>query len=200
MKSIFQKKALSYLLLPFCFYGCGYSFQGSGSILPEEIKIIAVRIPENNTTESGLSLRFAEKLRSRFERYGVVKVVDADKEADAELITKINKIDYKVRDVTGKTDVALDQELYMSFAAELRTKNGQILYQNDDLRVSESFASTSDVVVTSSSSFAQSGIGTSELNSLGDREVSRSQKEQALEEMMEEGARKLYLDSVAEDF
>ena len=180
--------------------GCGYTFQGSGSILPEDIKTISNRIAENNTTQPGLGLRFTDKLRSRFERYGVVAVVDSNEDADAELITKINRIDNRVQDVTGKTDIALELELFMSISAELRTKSGQILYKNDDLRASESFASTSDVVVTSSSSFAQGGIGSGALDSLGSREVSRGQEEQALDEIMEEAARKLYLESVAEEF
>lgn len=184
--------------------GCGYAFQGSGSVLPESVKTVAIRISENNTTEPGLGLRFTEKLRSRFERYGVVKVVEPDEDADAELITKINRIENRVRDVTGDTDIALELELYMSISAELRTRDGQVLYANDDLRVTESFAGVSDVVVTSSSAFAESGTNSSTLGSLGssssDREVSRGQKDQALEEMMEESARKLYLDAVAEEF
>lgn len=180
--------------------GCGYAFQGSGSILPEDVKTVAIRAAENNTTESGLGPRFTEKLRSRFERYGAVKIVDPGEEADAELVTSIQSITTQVRDVTGESDIALELEMILTIKAELRMKNGQILYRNDLLQVSESYGSTSDVVVTSSSSFAQGSIGAGSLSTLGSREVSRGQQNEAIEEAMEEATRVLYLDAVAADF
>ena len=180
--------------------GCGYGFQGSGSVLPEDVQTVAIRLAENNTTEPGLGLRFTEKLRSRFERYGAVKVVDPNEEADAELVTSIKQIENRVRDVTGATDIALELELIMTISAELRMDNGQVLYRNENLRAAETYGSVSDVVVTSSSQFAQGGIESDTLSTLGSREVSRGQQNQALEEVMEETARILYLDAVAADF
>ena len=180
-------------------FACGYTFQGSGSILPADVKTVSIRLAENDTTVPGLGPRFTEKLRSRFERYGVVKVLDAGEEADAELITKIDNIDIRTRDVTGNADIALELELIMNVTAELRRRNGQILYRNT-VNANETFAGVSDVVVTSNSSFAQGGIGSQTLGSLGSREVSRGQQDQALEDVMDEAARKLYLDAVAAEF
>ncbi|MCB0325591.1 MAG: hypothetical protein KDD69_18545, partial [Bdellovibrionales bacterium] len=145
-------------------------------------------------------LRFTERLLSRFERYGAVKVVEPDEEADAELITKILGIETQVRDVTGDTDIELEQDIIMTIFAELRRRNGQILYRNPQLRVRDSFATTSDVVVTSSSSFAQGGISAESLGSLGSREVSRGQQSAALDDLLDEAARQLYLDAVAAEF
>lgn len=192
--------ALVLSLLAAAAAGCGYGFQGSGSVLPEDVQTISIKIAENNTTEPGLGLRFTEKLRSRFDRYGAVKVVDPDQEADAELITSIKGLENEVRDVTGATDIALELELIVSIRAELRMASGQILYRNDNLRVAETFGSVSDVVVTSSSQFAQGGIGSDTLSTLGSREVSRGQQNQAIEAALEEAARVLYLDAVAADF
>ncbi len=195
-----MKQIATLLLGLFVISGCGYGFQGSGSVLPDDVKTISVRLAENNTTEPGLGLRFTEKLRSRFERYGAVKVVDPDQDADAELITSIKQVENRTRDVTGVTDIALELELTMTVRAELRMKNGQVLYRNENLRATETFGSVSDVVVTSSSQFAQGGIESGTLSTLGSREVSRGQQNQALEEVMEEAARVLYLDAVAADF
>lgn len=180
--------------------GCGYTLQGSGSVLPQDIKSVYIPLADNETTEPGLGQRFTEVLRSRFDRYGVVKVVDRAQDADAILVAKIVNLDSRIRGVKGDTDTALESDLVMTISAELRRKNGQLLYRNGSLQASEEVAGVSDVVVTSSSSFAQGDVGASTLGALGDREVARGQEEQALDDLMEETSRKLYIEAVAADF
>ncbi len=195
-----KKFGLIASLLYVCFLiGCGYTLQGSGSVLPSDIKTLSIKIAENNTTEPGLGLQLTEKLRTRFERYGVVRVVDPGEDADANLATTITKVQTRVRNVTGASDISLEQDLYVEVLAELKRKNGQILYRNT-VGANSSFAGTSEVVVTGSSSFAQGDIGAQSLNSLGTREVSRGQQQQALDDVFDEVSRKLYLDAVAADF
>jgi hypothetical protein len=179
--------------------GCGYTFQGSGSVLPDDIKSISISRVENETTSSGLAAKFEEKLMSRFERYGVVKIVSAGEDADARLITKIKSLVTNVRETTGD-DIALELEASLVIDAELRRRNGQLLYKNPSLLVADTYGSVGDVVVTSSADFAQSGIGAGTLGTLGEREVSRGQEEQTLDSLLEEAARKLYLDAVAAEF
>lgn len=197
--SVFSYRPLLLSLL-LALSACGYAFQGSGTVLPADIKTIAIRVAENQTTETGLGLNFTEKLQSRFERYGAVQVVDPDEDADAELITKILSIETSVQDVTSDTDIELEQDITLTIFAELRRSNGQVLYRNPQLKSRESFASVSDVVVTSSSSFAQGGISADTLGSLGSREVSRGQQAAVLDELLDESARQLYLDAVAAEF
>jgi len=180
--------------------GCGYSFQGSGSILPPDVKTVAIPLAENNTTEAGLGLRFTESLRSRFDRYGAVKVVENEDEADAILIAKVIDVQTEVSDTTSNTDIELESEVVLTVAAELRKKNGQLLYRNAKMSISDSAASVGDVVVTSSSQFAQSGIGSGTLDTLGSREVARGQGTQVVEDLIEEASRRIYLDAVAADF
>lgn len=187
-------------LLPFFLFGCGYGFQGSGSVLPNDIKTLAIRRSANLTTAPGIGLQFTEKLVSRFSRYGVVEVVQGTRDADAELVTTIKEVQFRVRDTTGETDIALEYDMELVISAELRRRNGQILYKNDAIKSVETFGGQSDVVVTSSSSFAQGGISADTLNSLSAREVTRGQGRVVLDELMDESARKLYLDSVAASF
>lgn len=179
---------------------CGYTFQGSGSILPPDIKTIAIPLAENNTTEPGLGMRFTESLRTRFDRYGAVKVIESESAADAILTARVLDIKNGVSDTTSNTDIELESELVLSVSAELRRKNGQVLYRNANMSVSDSAASTGDVVVTSSSQFAQSGIGSGALDTLSTREVARGQGAQVLEDLIEEASRRIYLDAVAADF
>ena len=180
--------------------GCGFQFQGSTSILPPDVKKIAIARVENDTTYSTAGFRLQEELRSQFERYGVVEVVDEPRFADATLYAKITNTDSRTRNVTSQTDVAIDEELFMTVSADLRRKNGQTLYRDGNILTTESFASVADTVVTSSSSFAQGNINADTLNSLGQREISRGQEDQSIEDMIAETARKVYLNAVAAGF
>jgi outer membrane lipopolysaccharide assembly protein LptE/RlpB len=188
------------LLAALTLASCGYRLEGSGSILPPDIKSVSIKTSENNTTLPGIGPRFSEKLRSRFERYGVVKIVDSGESADAEFITKILSIETENRDVQGRTNVQVEQSLNLMVYAELRKRNGQILYRNPSLMISESFGTVSSNVVTSSSSFATGNLGPGSLGTLTQREVARGQAAETLEGLLDEAARKLYLDAVASDF
>jgi outer membrane lipopolysaccharide assembly protein LptE/RlpB len=179
---------------------CRYRLQGSGTILPNDIKSISIKPAENATTFSGLGPRFTEKIRSRFERYGVIKIVDADEPADAELVSKIVSIITRNRDVQGTTNIQVEQDLLITVSAELRRKNGQILYKNPAITANQSFGTVSGNVATTSSSFATGGLGAGTLSTLTDREVARGQGAETVESLMEEAARKIYLSAVASDF
>lgn len=195
-----NKSMLFTIIFSLFLSSCGYRLQGSGSVLPNDVKTISIKPAENVTTLSGLGPKFTEKLRSRFERYGVVKIVDTDVPADAELITKIVSLDTRNRDVQGTSNVQVEQDLLITVSAELRKKNGQILYKNNSITANQSFGTVASNVVTSSSSFATSAIGANTLANLTDREISRGQAAETVEGLMEEVARKLYLSAVASDF
>lgn len=191
---------LPYLILGTMLCSCGYQLQGSSSILPDDVKFVAVLPVVNDTTESDLGPRLQEALELRFERYGVVHVVEEPNEADAVLEARIIDVHTQVRNVTGDTDIALEMELVMSIAAELRRSSGQLLWKNSRLMISDTFENVSDVVVTSSSAFAQSGLAADTFGDLGSREASRAQQEQAYENLLDEAARKIYLSAVAANF
>lgn len=180
--------------------GCGYRLIGSGTVLPPDVKKVAILPVDNQTAETGLSNELTEAIRSNFERFGVIEVVDDPKEADAVLRTKVVKLETRVRSVTGQSDVAVDYDLVMTLSGELKKRNGQILWRNNNLRASESFASTSGVVVTSSSDFASGGVSSGTLGTLDSREVARGQQREALTTVIDEISRLLYLDAVAPGF
>jgi outer membrane lipopolysaccharide assembly protein LptE/RlpB len=193
------------LAIFFLLTGCGYQFQGSGSILPQNVKTVHVMQAENQTTEPGLTLQFTEALRSRFERYGVVRLVDSPGEADAVLRTVIKDVSTRVRNTSGPTDSGptdqeLDQDLALTISAELKKRSGQTLWRNDRLKIYQSFAGVSGVVVTQSAQFAGSNLSAQQIRGLNNRELARGQKEIALNEALEESARRIYSEAVAEDF
>lgn len=180
--------------------GCGYTLQGGGSVLPTDVRRVAIPLAQNESTESGLGLMLTEALRDRFDRFGVITVVENTSEADAVLRTRILDVKRDTETVTAKTESQLQSSTTMTVAAELRRVTGPILWANPNMVVSKMYGTTSDVVVTSSSDFAEGSIGSQDLAGLSDREVSRGQERQALESLTEEVAKTVYDDAVAPDF
>ena len=88
----------------------------------------------------------------------------------------------------------------LAASVEMKTRGGQILYKNDRLEASETVAATSDVVVTSSSNFSQAAIDSEALSTLGSREVLRGSAGAALDDVVDEMSRRVYVQAVAADF
>ena len=180
--------------------GCGYTFQGGGSILPPDIKRIYVANVENNTTQLGLSQVVGEALQEQFDRYGVITVVAKQSEADAILKVKIADLKRTTRATQSNTDVALAQESALTLTAELQRVTGQVLWRDTAIKVTRGFGTTSGSVVTSSADFAGGSIGAGDLSNLSTREISRGQEQEVLIRLAEDAALFIYNNAVSPDF
>jgi hypothetical protein len=180
--------------------GCGYVFEGGGSVLPADISKIYIPLVQNNTTEAGLTTTVTEALRDRFERYGVVTVVDDISQADAVLKARILRVRRATGTVTSQTDTALQLDTTIVLAGELRRVTGPVLWSNPSISVSKPIATASSAVVTSSSAFANSPLSAENLNRLGSRDVSRAQDQQMFELLADQAALQIYSEAVTPDF
>lgn len=180
--------------------GCGYTFQGSGSVLPQDVKTVYIPTVENQTSENRFTNLLTEALRERFERFGVLSIVEEAKTSDAVLSVEVISVDREARSVTSGSDTVLQYETVAQLWGELRRKNGAVLWRNPIMRVAKGFGTTSSTVVTSSADFAQSGLDAATLASLSDVELSRGQEQEALIDLAEEAAKFIYDDAVAPDF
>jgi len=216
----FSRTVFSGVLLCFALVlaGCGYGFQGGGTILPENIRKVYISRVVNKTTEPNLTQLVAEALSDEFGRYGVIEVVDSLGDADAELIIQVNQIRKSTRASTSVTDVALQQDLSVTASGTLSEcrsgKNagggnktggsqiggGQILWRDQAITVIRPFGVSAGSVITSSADFATGNIGAQDLAGLSVREISRGQEQQALEDIATILARRIYTDSVSPDF
>lgn len=199
----FTLRALYGALLAIQLVGCGYTLQGSGSVLPPDVRRVYIPLVENNSTQSGLTTTFTEALRDRFERYGVVSVVDDISEADAVLKTRIVKVQRTTGAVNGASDSAIQLDAKMQLAAELRRVSGAILWKNPDFEVAATYGSVNQTVVTSSADFAASGLDQQSFAALGQngsREIQRGQERDVLNKLAEQAASQIYDSAVAPDF
>lgn len=182
------------------FSACGYTFRGGESVLPPDVKTIFVPIVRNATTEPGIDIILTEALRDEFERYGVLQVTESRGGADAVLEATIQSINQETRTSTSNTDNALQQATVMIVSAELRRKSGPLLWKNPTILVTKVFGLDSSAVVASSADFATGGIDSSTLSSLDALEVTRGQQKQALEELTEQVATRVYTEAVLPEF
>ena len=169
-------------------------------MLPPDVKVIAIPLVQNASTEAGLTNVVTESLQDRFERFGVVTVVDDPNEADATLKVRITKVTRNQRTSTSTTDQQLQLDTVLTLAAELRRTSGAVLWRDNNISVSKAFGTTSGVVVTTSPYFASGTLGAADLGRLDDREVSRGQEQDALRALSDEAASQIYDSAVAPDF
>ncbi len=178
---------------------CGYGFQGGTTILPPDVKNIYIPPAENDSTELGLSDLVTDAMRDQFDSYGVVTVVDRQSQADAVLRIRILALIQTIDTVSG-TNTTNQMDSTMIISGELRRTTGKVLWRENQLKVSKSFATSSSTVVTSSADFASGSISSSNLTGLTQRELARGQQQQALLSMSAEAARIVYDKSVTPDF
>jgi outer membrane lipopolysaccharide assembly protein LptE/RlpB len=179
---------------------CGYTLRGSGSVLPADVKSVYIPRVENGSTELGLADVVTEALREEFDSYGTVSVVEKQGSADAILTVVINDVKKTTSTVDPTTNTALQMDTTMFIGGELRRTTGQILWRENNMKVSKGYAANQNVVVTSSPDFASGSIAASDLASLSARDISRGQEAQALNDLASDAARMVYDKAVAPDF
>lgn len=193
-----KKCFFSFLLL--LLTGCGYTFIGSGSSLPPDIKTVYIPFVTNLTTDTYITPLLTKALREHFEKYGVLTVVDSTENYDSILNVTILNVDEESRTVTANTESELQGDLVLTVSVELLRRDGTPLWATPFLEQRRSYASDMSTVVTSSSSFAQSGLNATDLQNLGNREVSRSQQMITMENLVEEVSKRVYMQAVAPSF
>jgi outer membrane lipopolysaccharide assembly protein LptE/RlpB len=191
---------LPFLMFLFNLVGCGYTLQGSGSVLPPDVKKIYIPFVENDSTEGAIANLFTESLRDQFERYGVVTVTNTRAESDAELLARIKKVTRNTRSTTARTDVADQFDTTLTLDVRLLKKNGTPLWVNQDLQVSTQVAASTTGLVSSSANFAGGLTTSSELARLDPRQFARSQEQVALQTLAQNAATLIYNSAVAPDF
>lgn len=192
-------KILLFFLLPFS-YGCGYQLQGSGTILPSEVKRVYIPRITNRSTEPALTDLLTESLRDQFERYGVITISESPLGADAILEVTLLEVRRGAASSTALTDSALQLDSTLSISGELKRSNGETLWRNQRLQVTKVFGITQSSVVTSSTDFLSGGLDVADLRGLSTRELSRGQESAAFTDLAERAASQIYEEAVAPDF
>ena len=188
----------SVLLLALC--ACGYSFQGDISNLPQDIHTLYIPLVKNNSTTTSLSTQFTDILKREFSRYGKLKVLNEADLADAILNVTIDGIENSVSAVSGINDTEVESDISISVSAILKRRNGQKLWEVSQMSSADTYAASRQTVSLTGPQFMRGGIDAKAISTLTQREVARGQARETLERLMQDLARKIYLDAVASDF
>lgn len=188
------------ILLSFFISSCGFQFQGSGSILPAEIKNIYIEDSVNNSTNSIVGISLTEALKDRFDRYATLSVVDSENESDAILKSEIVSLAEQSKSVTASSDIALELDTILIISAELIATSGRKLWSSEKMRFISSYGASSSAVVTSSASFTGGNLNSGDLAALNERELARGQEDLVIEDLVEDAAKKIYNDAVLPEF
>ncbi len=180
--------------------GCGYSFRGSETALPPDVRKIYIPQVENSSTKLGLASIVTDALRDEFDSYGTVSIVDSQSDADAVLKVRILSVKENTGSTRSGTNTALQMQTTIILAGELRRVTGPVLWRDGAIQATQTFGADSSVVVTSSLDFAGGPSAAGDLAGLSSREVSRGQESNALNALAADAARQLYDKSVAPDF
>lgn len=198
MKTLYS--VLYLFITSLCISSCGYMFTGGRTILPPEVKKIAIPTVDNKTVESSLSRLLTDALRDEFEKYGAVQVVETENEADAVLNVTIDKVTREARTVTTNAQSDLQYDSTVTVTASLEKTSGGILWSKQGFAISREVGGAQGAVVTSSPFFRDGNFSSGDLSGQNTREVTRGQEKNVFDQISKEAARKIYDEAVAPDF
>lgn len=179
--------------------GCGYGFPGDASVLPGGSTKVHVSTFTNQTREAGLENSVRDALESEILRRGNFELV-SESEAEVVLDGVIQSLRYRPI-AFSNSDEALQYETVMNLSASLRDKRrNTIVWRVSNLRETDSFGAVPGTVVVQSSQFQeQSTLNAQNLLQLSDVQLSESQKEEAIDRVLENMSRDVY-NAMVEDF
>ncbi len=181
------------------FLGCGYHFPGDASVLPGGGTKVHVTTFANQSREPGLENSVRSALEDEILRRGNFDLVSS---GDAQVILEgvIQSLQYRPIAFSG-SDEALQYETVMTLSASLRDpKRKKVVWKVSNLRESDSFGAVPGTVVVQSSQFQeQSTLNAPNLAQLTDVQLSESQKDEAIERVLENMSRDVY-NAMVEDF
>lgn len=178
---------------------CGYHFPGQATALPGGGTKVHVATFSNQTREPGLENSVRVALEDEILRRGNFQIV-SDDEAEVLLEGVVQNLAYRPI-AFGNTDEALQYETIVTVSASLRDrKRNRIVWRVTNLRESDSFGAAPDTVVAQSSQFQQqSTLNQQNLAQLTDVQLSESQRQEAIERVLENMSRDVY-NAMVEDF
>ncbi len=180
-------------------FGCGYHFPGDAGVLPGGGTRVHVSTFTNQSREPGLENSVRDALENEILRRGNFELVSTG-EAEVVLEGVIKSLQYRPI-AFSNSDEALQYETIMTVSVLLRDpKRKAIVWRVSNLRESDSFGAVPGTVVVQSSQFQeQSTLNAQNLAQLTDVQLSESQKDEAIERVLENMSRDVY-NSMTENF
>lgn len=113
--------------------GCGYALAGTGSFLPDYIKVIGVPTFINRTTVFNLETQLTQKVRSEFIGRGRYQILPDPTGVDALLVGEVSSVTISPVSFAGN-NLASRYNITMAARVELRDlRDNKVLWENPGL-------------------------------------------------------------------
>lgn len=184
-------------LLPFLlfFTGCGYKFAGAPT-LPQGVQSVSFAEFGNQTLEPGVAKELQWTFERQFRNYGGITIA---KRGEGIVNVTLNNIHFRPL-MFDRRDQVLEYEAALAFDISLTHRDtGDVLWQQNNIRIAENYSAIPQVVVTTSPEFLQGRLDPKDLPGLTDIQFAETQRRLALERLLKEAAREAYF-RIGENF
>lgn len=182
--------AFPFCLVPFVFVwsGCGYQFSGTTS-LPQGIQSVSFAEFGNYTLEAGVEKELQWAIEREFRTHGNIQVTEAGEGMVHVTLQRLNLRPYSF----DRRAQVLEYELALALNIQLTHRaSGQVVWQADNLQVTEYYSAIPQVMVTTSPEFLQGTLDPDDLPGLTDTQFSETQRRLAVERLFATAAREVY--------
>ncbi len=186
---------LGFLHLLLLFTGCGYKFAGVPT-LPQGVQSVSFAAFGNETLEPGIEKELQWAFEREFRNHGGLTVTP-----QGEGIVKVTLNTIHFRPLAfDRRDQVLEYEAALAFDISLTHRGtGNVLWQENNIRIAEDYSAIPQVVVTTSPEFLQGRLDPKDLPGLTDIQFAETERRLALERLLKEAAREAYF-RIGENF
>ena len=186
---------LGFLHLLLLFPGCGYKFSGVPT-LPQGVHSVSFAEFGNQTLEPGVEKELQWAFEREFRNHGGITIA---KQGEGILNVTLNTIHFRPL-AFDRRDQVLEYEAALAFDISLTHRDtGDVLWQENNIRIAEDYSAIPQVVVTTSPEFLQGRLDPKDLPGLTDIQFAETQRRLALERLFKEAAREAYF-RIGENF
>lgn len=186
---------LGFLHLLLLFAGCGYKFAGAPT-LPQGMQSLSFAEFGNQTLEPGVEKELQWTFEREFRNYGGITIA---KRGEGIVDVTLKNMHFRPL-MFDRKDQVLEYEAALAFDISLTHRDtGEVLWQQNNIRIAENYSAIPQVVVTTSPQFLQGRLDPKDLPGLTDIQFAETQRRLALERLLREAAREAYF-RIGENF
>ena len=167
---------------------CGYQLSGT-TALPQGIRSVSFAEFENYTLEAGVEKELQWAIEREFRTHGNIQVTDA---GEGKVHVTLQRLDLRPYSFDRRAQV-LEYELALELNIQLTHRaSGEVVWQADNLHVTEYYSAIPQVLVTTSPEFLQGTLDPGDLSGLTDTQFSETQRRLAVKRLFATAAREVY--------
>ena len=167
---------------------CGYHFSGVTS-LPQGIQSVSFAEFSNHTLETGVEKELQWAIEREFRRHRNIRITDI---GEGVVSVQLQRLDLRPFSFDRRAQV-LEYEMVLALDIQLTDRgSGKVLWQANDLQVTEYYSAIPQVLVTTSPEFLQGTLDPGDLPGLTDVQFSETQRRLTVTRLFAAAAREVY--------